>query len=68
MSVELTCRKIEIRASGLMTLQQAAEYIGVSESYLARRKNPRPKETRLGGKLFFHRDDVDQWIRECRAA
>jgi hypothetical protein len=58
----------EIPPSGLLTIKQAAEYIGCSESYLSRRKNPRPKETRIGGKVFMHIDDVDQFIEERRAA
>jgi len=68
MSDQPARKKLDIRPSGLLTVQEAAAYLRLSESYLGRRKNSRPKETRMGGKLFFHIDDIDQWIRECRAA
>jgi hypothetical protein len=60
-------RSIVIPPSGLMSIKQAADYIGCSVSYLE--KNPdRPKEIRLGKKKSFHVDDVNEWLDKRRAA
>ena len=55
--------------------KQAAEYIGVSESYLksARRKNnPQslvaPRFTRLGTKCIYLREELDAFLTEATQA
>lgn len=44
----------------LMTISQAAEYLGVSESYLYRRVDP-PK-FKLGRRNFYKQEALDAYI------
>ena len=53
----------------------AAEYLGVSESYLKharRKKKPKPivgpKFTRLGNKCIYLREDLDAFLNEAAQA
>lgn len=61
-------RPIRIPPSGLMTLQQAADYIGCSLSKLEKLKDRGPKRTYLGGSVRMHEDDVRAWVEEQRKA
>ncbi len=60
-------RSIVIPPSGLMTIEQAAEYIGCSVSYLEKIQDG-PRVIRLGRKKRFHVDDVNKWLDLRRAA
>lgn len=52
----------------LLSVKGTAEAVGIPSSSLrnliAARKGPVP--TKIGGRLYFHRDDIDQWLQEQR--
>jgi len=54
----------------LLSVTTLADALGVSpstvRSFRASGHGPRP--TKVGGRLFFHRDDVDTWLQELRPA
>ena len=60
-------RTITVPPSGLMTIEQAADYIGCSVSYLEKASDG-PAITRIGRRKFYHIDDVTQWLEKRRAA
>ncbi len=55
-----------------LTTQQAAEYMGVSASYLAKARcdgnrinhTPAPPYTKVGKLIRYDITDLDKWIRE----
>ena len=57
--------EFEISPSGLMDLENAAIYLGVKPNTIMwlRRKRKIPC-MKLGGRLHFLKDDLDQWLRE----
>lgn len=54
----------------LLSVTSLADALGVSpstvRSFRASGHGPRP--TKVGGRLFFHRDDVETWLQELRPA
>jgi len=52
------------RRPDLLTRDEAAKYLGVSKSWLARRRtgSERPTETRIGGRVYYRKADLDYFI------
>ncbi|MDP7725096.1 AlpA family transcriptional regulator [Mycobacterium sp. TY814] len=50
--------------------QQLSDYLGTPVPTLRwwRHQNKGPKSFRLGRRVVYSRDDVDQWVRDQRAA
>ena len=61
-------RMIAAEDSPWMTEVQTAEWTGFSRSALAsmRHEHRGPAFSKPGGKIRYHRDDVDAWMREGR--
>jgi hypothetical protein len=50
----------------MLTRRQAAEYLGVSHSWLSSHKADGPTVTRVGRKVFYLKADLDAFIRAQR--
>jgi len=48
----------------LMTVKEAAQYCRVSPAffYVKNPKSPRPPHIRIGKKMMFRRDHLDDWL------
>jgi predicted DNA-binding transcriptional regulator AlpA len=49
----------------LLTVAQAAQrYFGISSGALSKRieRGLAPPQIRIGGRVFFHRDGIEEWI------
>jgi excisionase family DNA binding protein len=63
---EKTTRDRPIRPSGLMTVPEAAEYLGVSRHTIYEWKAMRIlAHVKLGRKLMFRQRDLDEFIERC---
>ena len=53
-----------------LRVPQAAEYVGLSKSYLdkARCTNTGPAYSKLGATVIYNTDDLDEWVRSKRVA
>jgi len=54
--------------NALFTIQQAAEYLGVSVAWLSRRDADRPVRYKYGGKVRYSVKDLDVWVEAHREA
>lgn len=54
----------------LLTPEQAAEQIGVTERWLRRRRetNQPPRFIRVGRLVRYHPEDLAAWVESCRSA
>lgn len=54
-------------AYSLMTIQEVSELTSIPVATLRywRHKGLGPKGAKLGGKLMFRRDDVDEWVNQA---
>jgi len=57
-----------VMRSDMMTRQQAAEYIGASVSWLARRSDGGPPWLRIAGKVYYLMGELDKWIESQKGA
>jgi hypothetical protein len=50
----------------MMSREEAAEYLGVSPRWLSTHKSDGPVATRIGGKVFYLKQDLDAYISAQR--
>ena len=62
--------KVRILPDGRMTRHDAAKYIGVAEKTLAmwQLAGKGPKSIKIGGRRFYYREVVDNFIAEAAEA
>jgi excisionase family DNA binding protein len=55
-------------ASALLSIDDLAEYLGTSPGFIRslRSTGKGPTVTKIGSRVFFHRSDVDAWLRDAR--
>lgn len=56
------------RRADLWTQVQAAKYLGVSLSWIRGRDGPRPERIRLGRKVYYTKNMLDEFIESRREA
>lgn len=54
----------EVTQSLYMNRQVTAEYMGVSEKFLATHLRDGPKRLRVGTKVLYRLTDVETWMRQ----
>ena len=47
-----------------LTRKQAAEYLGISVSWLEKHVNDGPPHLKKAGRIIFDRDQLDKWMLE----
>jgi predicted DNA-binding transcriptional regulator AlpA len=57
-----------MQKQNLLNTEQAAEYTGLSAPTLARmrQQDTGPVYCKMGGRVFYLREDLDAWIAACR--
>lgn len=69
MSESLLLRPVVRGPERLLTPKEVAEWLGVTVSWVldhASRRKPRLESVKLGKLVRFRREDVEEFIRECR--
>jgi predicted DNA-binding transcriptional regulator AlpA len=58
------------QSSGLLSLPALLQYLSVSRSCFRKiqRSGNGPRETRIGGRIFFAQSSVDEWVRSLEQA
>lgn len=54
----------EITKSHYMNRRATAEYMGISEKFLATHLNDGPKRLKVGAKVLYRLGDVEDWMRQ----
>jgi predicted DNA-binding transcriptional regulator AlpA len=57
-----------MQKQNLLDTAQAAEYVRLSAPTLARMRteNTGPKYAKMGGRVFYLKEDLDAWVDSCR--
>ena len=52
----------------LMTTDQVAAYTGMSKSFFEKRRcwNKKPDYLKIGGRVYYEQEPVDQWLASLR--
>jgi excisionase family DNA binding protein len=62
--------EVKMKKSNLLTIEQAAGYLGISKhtlnSYRWDDEKGGPAYIKMGGKVAYRIEDLDSWVEACR--